>query len=156
MAYKRILVPLDGSTTSNAGLKEALKLAKAGKGRLRLLHVVNDTVLFRMAEPGVDLGSLLDELRRYGRQVLQAATRKAAAQKVKAESDLSESFGLRVADIITRVARRWRADLVVIGTHGRRGVNRLLMGSDAELVVRNTSLPVLLIHGREPRGRRAK
>ncbi len=156
MAYKRILVPLDGSTTSNAGLKEALKLAKAGKGRLRLLHVVDDTVLFRMAEPGVDLGSMLDELRRYGKQVLQAAARKAAAQKVKAEADLSESFGMRVADVITRVARRWRADLVVIGTHGRRGVNRLLMGSDAELVVRNTSLPVLLIHGREPRGRRAK
>ena len=147
MAYKRILVPLDGSTTSNAGLKEALKLAKAGKGRLRLLHVVDDTVLFRMAEPGVDLGSLLDELRRRGKQVLQAAARKAASQKVKAESDLSESFGLRVADIITRVARRWRADLVVIGTHGRRGVSHLLLGSVAEGVVRLAPAPVLLVRG---------
>ena len=156
MAYKRILVPLDGSATSTAGLKEALKLAKASRGRVRLLHVVDDTVLFRMAEPGVDLGSMLDDLRRYGKQVLQAAARTAAAQKVKAESDLSESFGLRVADVITRVARRWRADLVVIGTHGRRGVNRLLMGSDAELVVRNTTLPVLLIHGRGTKARRAR
>ncbi len=156
MAYRRILVPLDGSDPSNAGLKEALKIAKASRGRVRLLHVVDDTVLFRMAEPGVDLGSMLDDLRRYGRQVLQAAARKAAAQKVKAESDLSESFGVRVADVITRVARRWRADLVVIGTHGRRGVNRLLMGSDAELVVRNTTLPVLLVHGREARSRRSR
>ncbi len=156
MAYKRILVPLDGSATSNAGLKEALKIAKASRGRVRLLHVVDDTVLFRMAEPGVDLGSMLDDLRRYGRQVLQAAARKAAAQKVKAESDLSESFGLRVADVITRVARRWRADLLVIGTHGRRGMNRLLMGSDAELVVRNTALPVLLIHGRDTKARRSR
>ncbi len=156
MAYKRILVPLDGSATSNAGLKEALKIAKASRGRVRLLHVVDDTVLFRMAEPGVDLGSMLDDLRRYGRQVLQAAARKAAAQKVEAESDLSESFGLRVADVITRVARRWRADLLVIGTHGRRGMNRLLMGSDAELVVRNTALPVLLIHGRDTKARRSR
>lgn len=155
MAYKRILVPVDGSSTSNVGLKEALKLAKAGKGRVRFLHVVDDTVLFRMAEPGVDLGSMLDDLRRYGRKVLQNAAKEAAAQRVKAESDLSESFGLRVADVITRTAKRWRADLLVIGTHGRRGVNRLLMGSDAELVVRNTTIPVLLIHGREPRQRTA-
>jgi nucleotide-binding universal stress UspA family protein len=151
MAYKRILVPVDGSSTSSAGLKEALKIAKAGKGRVRLLHVVDDTVLFRMAEPGIDLGPMLDDLKRYGKQVLQTAAKAAAARGIKAESDLSESFGLRVADIITRAAKRWRADLVVIGTHGRRGVNRLLMGSDAELVVRNTTVPVLLIHGREPR-----
>ncbi len=151
MAYKRILVPLDGSATSSAGLKEALKIAKASRGRVRLLHVVDDTVLFRMAEPGVDLGSMLDELRRYGRQVLERAAKAAAAQHIKAESDLSESFGLRVADVITRVATRWRADLLVIGTHGRRGVDRLLMGSDAELVVRNTTIPVLLVHGRGAR-----
>jgi nucleotide-binding universal stress UspA family protein len=104
-----------------------------------------------MAEPGVDLGSMLDDLRRYGKQVLQKAAKAAAAQGIKAESDLSESLGLRVAEVVTRSAKRWRADLVVIGTHGRRGVNRLLMGSDAELVVRNTTVPVLLVHGREPR-----
>ena len=157
MAYKRILVPLDGSATANAGLKEALKIAKASSGRVRLLHVVDDTVVFRMTEPGVDLGSMLDELKRYGKQVLSKALRAASAQRVKAESDLSESFGLRVADVITRAARRWRADLIVIGTHGRRGLNRLVMGSDAELVVRHTTLPVLLIHGREtPRSASSK
>jgi nucleotide-binding universal stress UspA family protein len=56
-----------------------------------------------------------------------------------------ESAGVRVADMTTRDARRWRADLIVMGTHGRRGVNRMLMGSDAELVVRNAGLPVLLV-----------
>jgi nucleotide-binding universal stress UspA family protein len=45
-------------------------------------------------------------------------------------------------------AKRWRADLIVMGTHGRRGVNRMLMGSDAELVVRNVSVPVLLVHAK--------
>jgi nucleotide-binding universal stress UspA family protein len=50
-----------------------------------------------------------------------------------------------VADIVTRQARRWKADLIVMGTHGRRGVNRMIMGSDAELVVRNAPMPVLLV-----------
>jgi nucleotide-binding universal stress UspA family protein len=155
MAYKRILVPVDGSPTSNAGLKQALKLAKSGKGRLRLLHVVDDSPLFRVSEPGFDYGAMLEDLKRYGRQVMQKAAKAAVAAGVRAESELSESFGVRVADIITRSAKRWRADLIVIGTHGRRGVNRLLMGSDAELVVRNTTLPVLLIHGTAPRRRAA-
>jgi nucleotide-binding universal stress UspA family protein len=52
---------------------------------------------------------------------------------------------VRVADVISGRARRWRADLIVMGTHGRRGVNRMLLGSDAELVVRNASAPVLLV-----------
>ena len=68
-----------------------------------------------------------------------------------------ESLGLRVADRITADAKRWRADLIVIGTHGRRGMQRLLMGSDAEMVVRNTTVPVLLVHGPQPKtGKRAR
>ena len=77
--------------------------------------------------------------------MLQKAQKVAAAQGVRVESDLRESAGVRVADIITGRAKRWRADLIVMGTHGRRGVNRMLLGSDAELVVRNASAPVLLV-----------
>ena len=145
MTYKRILVPVDGSPTSNAGLKEALKLARSQHAKLCLLHVVDEMVVFNVPEGAINVGPVIEELKRGGRRVLQKAQKLAAARGVRAESDLRESAGVRVADIITGRARRWRADLIVMGTHGRRGVNRMLLGSDAELVVRNASAPVLLV-----------
>jgi nucleotide-binding universal stress UspA family protein len=145
VAYKRILVPVDGSATSNAGLKEALKLAKSQHAKVCVLHVVDEMIVFNVPEGAVNFGPVIEELKRGGRRVLQKAQKLAAARGVRAESDLRESAGVRVADVITGRARRWRADLIVMGTHGRRGVNRMLLGSDAELVVRNASAPVLLV-----------
>ena len=147
MSYKRILVPIDGSATAKAGLKEALKLAKTAGARLRLLHVVDESPLLTLPEAGYSIDTIIDELKASGQSVLAAAAKTAAAQGAKCDSGLVESMGLRVADQITAEAKRWRADLIVIGTHGRRGVQRMLMGSDAELVVRNTTVPVLLVHG---------
>ena len=147
MSYKRILVPIDGSATAKAGLKEALKLAKTAGARLRLLHVVDESPLLTLPEAGYSIDTIIDELKASGQSVLAAAAKTAAAQGAKCDSALVESMGLRVADQITAEAKRWRADLIVIGTHGRRGVQRMLMGSDAELVVRNTTVPVLLVHG---------
>ena len=151
MSYKRILVPIDGSATAKAGLKEALKLAKTAGARLRLLHVVDESPLLTLPEAGYSIDTIIDELKASGQSVLAAAAKTAAAQGAKCDSGLVESMGLRVADQITAEAKRWRADLIVIGTHGRRGVQRMLMGSDAELVVRNTTVPVLLVHGPQRR-----
>ena len=145
MTYKRILVPVDGSPTSNAGLKEALKLAKDRRAKLCLLHVIDELIVFNTPETAVNIEPIIGELKRGGKRVLEAAARLARAQGIRPESDLRESAGVRVSEVISRQARRWRADLVVMGTHGRRGVNRMLMGSDAELVVRNASMPVLLV-----------
>ena len=153
MSYKRILVPIDGSATAKAGLKEALKLAKTAGARLRLLHVVDESPLLTLPEAGYSIDTIIDELKASGQSVLAAAAKTAAAQGAKCDSGLVESMGLRVADQITAEAKRWRADLIVIGTHGRRGVQRMLMGSDAELVVRNTTVPVLLVHGPQQIGR---
>jgi nucleotide-binding universal stress UspA family protein len=145
VAYKRILVPVDGSPTSSAGLKEALKLAKGQHAKVCLLHVVDEMIVFNVPEGAVNMGPVIEELKRGGKRVLQKAQKLAAAQGIRTESDLRESAGVRVADIIAGRARRWRADVIVMGTHGRRGVNRMLLGSDAELVVRNASVPVLLV-----------
>ena len=145
MVYKRILVPVDGSSASNAGLREALKLAKDQRARLRLLHIVDELVVFNTPEAGFNVESVLESMRLAGKRLIRKTEKLAAARGVKAESGVIESAGSRVADIITRQARRWRADLIVMGTHGRRGVNRMLMGSDAELVVRNAAMPVLLV-----------
>ena len=147
MVYKRILVPVDGSSASNAGLKEAVKLAKDQKAKLRLLHIVDELVVFNTPEAGFNVEAVIESMRRSGKRLLEKAGKLAASRGVKPESGLVESAGVRVADVITRQAGRWRADLIVMGTHGRRGVNRMIMGSDAELVVRNAGMPVLLVRG---------
>lgn len=61
------------------------------------------------------------------------------------ETVLLETLGHRVAELIIKQAKKWRADVIVLGTHGRRGLARVLMGSDAEIVVRESPVPVLLV-----------
>ena len=151
MGYERILVPVDGSATANAGLKHAVELAKASGAKLRLLHVIDEAPLLSYPEAVYQIGDFIEDLTRAGQELLQKAKRFAESQGVTAETRMVESRGLRVADVIGVEAKRYRPSLIVIGTHGRRGVSRLLMGSDAELVMRNTTVPVLLIHGARER-----
>ena len=145
MVYRRILVPVDGSSTSIAGLNEALRLAKNQKARIRLIHIVDERMIFSTAEAGMNIEPVIDSLKSGGKRILEHAAKLAAARGVRAETDMVENAASQVADVLVSRARRWRADLVVMGTHGRRGVNRLVLGSDAELVVRNSPVPVLLV-----------
>jgi nucleotide-binding universal stress UspA family protein len=64
--------------------------------------------------------------------------------------------GRRASDVILEAAIKWRADLIVMGTHGRRGLDRLLIGSDAERVLRSTPVPLLLVRERADDGKRAR
>ena len=155
MSYKRILVPVDGSSTSKAGLKEALKLARPVKATLFLVNVLDEQMAFASIEMAASVPALLDSMRDSGIRVLKAAAQAARGRGVKAQTALVESFGTRVADTIVKQAKRSRADIIVMGTHGRRGVNRLVMGSDADLVVRYASVPVLLVH-RSPARKKKK
>lgn len=143
--YQRILVPVDGSATSNAGLDEAVKLAKLLGAQLRLLHVVDQMPLAVSAE-GFGTGSfdLLGMLKEAGARILSDAKARVQSAGVAADALLIDSPGSRLSDQVAAVAREWRADLIVLGTHGRRGIGRVLMGSDAEQVVRNAPVPVLL------------
>jgi len=145
MIYKRILVPVDGSPTSAAGLNEALRLAKNQKARVRLIHIVDEVPIFSSAEGGLNIEPVVESLKSGGKRILARAEKLAAARGAKAETELFENATSRVADVLVARAKRWRADLIVMGTHGRRGVNRLMLGSDAELVVRNSPVPVLLV-----------
>ena len=145
MTYKRILVPVDGSTTSIRGLEEAVRIARADGARLQLLHVVDGSIALQAADSGAGVEQLLDALYRSGKQILAAAVERAHRAKLRAESALIESMSGRVAKVIVDNARRWGVDLIVMGTHGRRGVSRLLLGSDAELVARESQVPVLLV-----------
>ena len=145
MTFKRILVPVDGSPTAALGLKTAIKMTREGRGKLLLLHVVEEYSAFIAPEVGASVGPILDALRASGKRTLARIARSAETAGAKPQTFLVENFGGRVADTIVQNAKRLRADLIVMGTHGRRGVNRALMGSDADLVVRYSPVPVLLV-----------
>lgn len=144
--YKRILVPVDGSATSRRGLRAAIRLAKSQRARLVILNVVDAMPVFTSLEgtSAYDPG-ILDALRKGGRKILARAGAEARKAGIRAKTVLAENIAGRVADLIVRQAKRQRSDLIVIGTHGRRGLTRMVMGSDAEVVVRYAPVPVLLI-----------
>ena len=147
-AYRKILVAVDGSKASAKGLREALRLAKAERARLFILHVVDDYPAFQAMDAmmaGAPGGDLVPFLREGGKRVLARAERLARKQGVKCTPILREQIGGPAAQPIVREARKVGADLIVLGTHGRRGMRRLVLGSDAEQVVRTASVPVLLV-----------
>lgn len=147
--YGRIVVAVDGSATGQLALDHALKLAGEQQARVRLVHAVESLhQLVSMA--GIypfDAAGLAESLRAEGRDVLKRAEEKAAASGVAVESALLEGTQPqdRLATLIVNDAREWNADLIVLGTHGRRGLDRLVLGSVAEQVVRNAGCPVLLV-----------
>lgn len=143
--YRRILVPLDGSAASRRGLKHAIALARETRARLRALHVVDETPMLGMLEEGVDLQPFVRDLDRRGRAILEQAKREAAKSGVALETSVGESAGGPVADRILGEAKRWRAGLIVMGTHGRRGLRHVVLGSEAERVVHRSPVPVLLV-----------
>jgi len=148
MGYKRILVPVDGSSTSTRGLMEAVKLAHDARAKLLLLHVVEEYAILGIPEAGASIGPVLDTLKRTGRATLAKLERSARRAGGRPETKLVEDFSGRVANAIVDQAKRWRADVIVMGTHGRRGLNRVFLGSDAELVARYSPVPVLLVPAR--------
>ena len=143
--YKRILCPVDGSPTSNCGMSEAIKFAKDQNAKLRFIHVIDMYFPIIDATGDFNVINIDDILRKNGKEVLKKA--KAAAKKAGIEADLEiiEAIGARVSKLVITQAKTWSADLIVIGTHGLRGVERLVLGSDAETIVRTSPVPVLLV-----------
>lgn len=143
--YQRILVPVDGSPASNRGLAEAIKLAKVTGATLRLVHVVNEYVFDPVYAPVFDYGPLLESFRDAGQKILTQAQKTVQAAGVECRTEIVETIGGSVARLILEQAGQWPADLIVMGTHGRRGVGRVVLGSDAEAVLRSALVPVLLV-----------
>lgn len=147
--YSRILVPIDGSPTSRRGLEEALRLAKTVKAAVRLVHVVDESALTMNPEAATATVPLLEQFTEAGKQILAEAQAAAQREGVQAETVMYENIAGRVADRILDEAAKWRAELIVMGTHGRRGIRHAVLGSDAETVVHQTKVPVLLVRAPE-------
>lgn len=148
--YSKILVPIDGSDTSALGLAEAIRLARLSGGSIRLLNVV-DTLALAMSPGGAYLltQEVIDQLKQGGKDVLARARATVEAAGLPVETVLHDALTQRVCDVVIDQARSWGAEIIVIGTHGRRGVRRALLGSDAEQIVRLAPMPVLLVRGPE-------
>ena len=144
--YERILVPVDGSATSSAGLAEAMRVARLTGGRLRLLHLVDEMPFVMSAEGyGAMATDVLGLLKEAGERILAQARALVEAAGIPVDTRLYESLNGRLAERVASETEEWQADLLVLGTHGRRGIGRVFLGSDAEQVLRIARVPVLLV-----------
>lgn len=147
--FKRILVAVDASETSDLALHAAIGLASEQQASMRIVHVV-DTTNLNMGADFVTEPPVLEGFIRNGQSILSKAESSATAAGVAVETNLIkiETLNQRVAEAIASDADAWPADLIVVGTHGRRGLTRLFLGSVAEGIARVATKPVLLIPGK--------
>ncbi len=144
--YKHILVAIDGSATSEQALEEAINLAKDQHARLKIVYTVDDASIFTAADVPDAVG-IEQSWIEAGNKILDKARKKAEAAGVEIETKLLQTdiMGEKIPDAIVSEAKTWPADLLVAGTHGRRGLAHLLMGSVAEGIVRSSPVPLLLV-----------
>ncbi len=147
-AYQRILVPVDGSDSSLLGVREAIRLARDQAAKIRFVFVVDESAVGLTLEGFVAFNDIIDALKQSGRDALSAARALAREAALDPETALVDDYAGRVADAIVEEAKRWPADLIVMGTHGRRGLQHAIVGSEAEGVMHKTLIPLLLVRGR--------
>jgi len=144
--YDKILVPIDGSSTANAAVAHAQSIAELCNSQVRIFHALDFFEYTNGFErPSIYSRQVMPAMIASGRAILNAAQQAFTGSGIVVESHLEQCSGQRAAQLIVRQSQLWGASLIIMGTHGRRGFNRLLMGSDAELVVRSATMPVLLI-----------
>jgi nucleotide-binding universal stress UspA family protein len=145
---KRIFVAIDGSTTAQAALVEAIQFASL-PGMSLCIGTMLDTGM--LSKNSMGMGALFDvdqvkaDMRQAAEMLLDDATAKAKEAGLDPFRILVESDNKRVADMIVEAAAQWDADLIVIGTHGRRGFERMVMGSVAENLVRIATTSLFLV-----------
>lgn len=156
--FKRILVPVDFSAPSLRALDYAVEAGRPGKAEIILVHAVEPLYFPPPAEfyaPTYDAGLLLQQFEQSARQRLAEIARRLEKRRLKVRSVLRVGSAHAV---IVEAAKRAKADLIVISTHGRTGLPHVLLGSVAEKVVRHATTPVLtvrgLVKGRSARGRK--
>lgn len=136
------MIAVDGSKASSLALKEAIQLAKNQNSKLCVIHII-DTLY----EGDVDREAFVELIRKQGQEVLNSIKKKLSRVKIEFEMKLVEltPSKAQIAEKLVDEASAWSADLIIIGTHGRRGIQHILTGSVAEEVIRIAKIPVLLV-----------
>ncbi|WP_336000863.1 universal stress protein [Halorientalis halophila] len=136
--YDEILFPTDGSDGATAALDHVIEQARAHDASVNVLFVVNTTYL----GGGAAEGTTIETLRTSGREAVADAVERLEDAGLDAEGEVREGGPYKqILDHADAVA----ADMIVMGTHGRRGIDRYLLGSVTEKVVRTADAPVLTV-----------
>lgn len=143
--YQNILVPVDGSDIAEQALREAIRLARSLSSRIRVIHIVNGTVPPECTPSVIE--ELITQQRSTGESIRHEATTAVRSAGIEVDGRLIEAIGEPAGKFVVAEAKDWPAHLIVCGTHGRGGLKRLLMGSDAEYIIRHSPVPVLLVRG---------
>lgn len=142
--FNRILVPIDGSQTALKALAHALRLARQNGASIRLVHVVDELSYRHGFEYSGDVAGAAAGA---AQRLLDETVASQEHEGVPMDTQLVDKAGERLGDAIAACAAEFGADLVVAGTHGRRGLGRVLLGSGAEQIVRSAQVPVLVVPG---------
>ena len=143
-AFSRILVAIDDSPQAASALDLALDLGKAVSASIVLVHAIDPAAIASTAN---DAGAAsvmeieLDELEASGKELLEATTARVRAAGLQVDATLRDGVP---SAVILDTAKRSDCDLIVMGTHGRHGVARVFLGSCAEAVLRESTVPVLV------------
>lgn len=144
--YRRLMVPFDGSVQAVRAVEEAAQLAVELRADMKVLLVFDEASHLSGFEPArIAVQEIIPRARRTAAQALEEACAIARAHDVDAEAMLVDAQEADVPDVVDAEARAAHADLVVVGTHGRQGLDRFVLGSVAEAIVRKSSRPVLLV-----------
>lgn len=152
ISIRTILVPLSFDEPSAAALDYAIELGRRLGATVHLVHVVDFPAVTPPEAVGLAAPEIYGQIERSARDELARVVDERRDQGVALASSLRS--GSAAAEIVA-LAHELPADLVVIGTHGRRGVAHALLGSVAEKVVRTCQVPVLTVHGHRERASRA-
>src|SRR5688572_15393861 len=143
--FKTILCPVDFFKASSLAVEYAFKLAESDGARVHLLHVVPPAITLPYGAP-VGAPDLTYDIEREGERMLRKLKERGARARIKVTTEV------RLGDIdlgILQVIKDRKADLVVMGTHGRRGFERLVLGSVAERMIRHCPVPLLTVSAGE-------
>lgn len=147
--YQRILVALDGSPTSEKALSEAVRVADTDSQIIAITVVENPLIGELPPIMAYDYAVLHDAFLQQSKNILDKAQRDMQEQhQIHIEThiiDMNPNSIHDLAQVIQDNAKKYQADLIVIGTHGRKGVKRFFLGSIAEQVIRQSQLPVLIV-----------
>lgn len=148
--FKRIVVPIDGSECAGYALDLAIDLAKRQGARLAICSVVDPIVVTGTAPPSPALDVVIADMENEARKRVAEAVRRAEQAGVGAHGEMV--MGVPFNEIL-RYAHDCEADAIVMGTHGRTGLQRFFLGSVAEMVLRKAACPVIVardsLHGRD-------
>jgi nucleotide-binding universal stress UspA family protein len=146
--FHNIVVPVDGSAPSDAAIALASKVAADEGASITFAHAVDVAKLVALASPSsIDPTYAIEAARTAGKEVLDQARSKASRPKVTVSTVLLDGD---VVSTLLDLAKQRKADLIVVGSHGRGGIQRALLGSVAEGILRRSPIPVLVTHA--PRG----